>query len=51
MAEGYGPVMEDSCKYVYDKVNPMIKSKTQGRVWVENVRIFEHEKNWADYGI
>ena len=51
MSEGYGPGIEDSCKYVYDKVNPIIKSKTQGRVWVENVRIYEHEKNWADYGV
>ena len=51
MPEGYGPGIEDSCKYVYDKVNPMIKEKTQGRAWVENVRIYEHEKNWADYGV
>ena len=51
MSKGYGPGIEDSCKYVYDKVNPMIKEKTQGRAWVENVRIYEHEKNWADYGV
>ena len=51
MPKGYGPGIEDSCKYVYDKVNPMIREKTQGRAWVENVRIYEHEKNWADYGV
>ena len=51
MTKDYGPGIEDSCKYVYDKVNLMIKEKTQGRAWVENVRIYEHENNWADYGV
>ena len=51
MPKGYGPGIEDSCKYVYDKVNPMIKEITDGRVWIEKVRVYEHENNWAEYGL
>ena len=51
MPEGYGPGIEDSCKWVYDNVNPMIHEKTNNRVWLKNVRVYEHENNWADYGL
>ena len=49
MPSEYGPGIEDSCKYVYDNINPMIQKKTNGRVWIENVRVYEHENNWAEY--
>jgi len=49
MPEGYGPGIEDSCKWVYDNVNPMITEKTNNRVWIEKVRVYEHENNWAEY--
>ena len=49
--EGYGPGIEDSCKWIYDNVNPMIQEKTNNRVWIQKVRVYEHEKNWADYGV
>ena len=29
----------------------MIKEKTNGRAWIEKVRVYEHEKNWAEYGL
>ena len=29
----------------------MIKQKTNNRVWIDKVRIYEHEKNWADFGV
>jgi 6-pyruvoyltetrahydropterin/6-carboxytetrahydropterin synthase len=45
----YGPGIEDSCKYVYDHVNPIIKEMTNGRAWVQCIRIYEHENNWAEY--
>ena len=51
MPKEYGPGIEDSCRYVYDKVNPMIAEKTNGRVWIEKVRVYEHENNWAEYGL
>ena len=51
LPEGYGPGIEDSCKWVYDNVNPMITEKTNGRVWIEKVRVYEHENNWAEYGL
>lgn len=48
---GYGPGIEDSCKYVYDNVNPMIMEQTSGRVWIKSIRVYEHENNWAEYSI
>ena len=51
MSEGYGPGIEDSCKYVYDTVNLMITEKTLGRVWIQKVRVYEHENNWSEYGL
>ena len=33
MPEGYGPGIEDSCRYVFDYANPQIISQTNGRVW------------------
>ena len=49
MPEGYGPGIEDSCKWVYDNVSPMILEKTNNRVWLDCVRVYEHENNWAQY--
>ena len=49
MPEEYGPGIEDSCKYVYDYINPMIQQKTNNRVWIDKVRVYEHENNWAEY--
>ena len=49
MPKEYGPGIEDSCRYVYDKVSPMIAELTDGRVWIEKVRVYEHENNWAEY--
>ena len=51
LPEEYGPGIEDSCKYVYDNINPIIKEKTDGRVWIDKVRVYEHDNNWAEYGV
>ena len=51
MPEGYGPGIEDSCKWVYDNVNRMVSEKTLGRVWIKKVRVYEHENNWAEYQV
>jgi 6-pyruvoyltetrahydropterin/6-carboxytetrahydropterin synthase len=51
MPEGYGPGIEDSCKYVFDHMNIIIKEKTNGRAWIKSVKIYEHENNWAEYGL
>ena len=51
MPKDYGPGIEDSCKWVFDNVSPMITEKTEGRVWIEKVRVYEHENNWAEYGL
>lgn len=50
LPEPYGPGIELSCKYVYDRVNDMVKMKTNGRCGVVSVRIWEHENNSAIYG-
>ena len=49
MPKEYGPGIEDSCKWVFDNVSPMITEKTNGRVWLDCVRVYEHENNWAQY--
>ena len=46
----YGPGIELSCKYVYDKVDQLVKTKTNNRCGVHSVRIWEHENNSAIYG-
>lgn len=46
---GYGPGIEASCKYVYDKFDAVVRSQTQGRCWVAKVEIWEHENNSAIY--
>ena len=51
MPEGYGPGIEDSCKWVYDNITPMIKLLTDNRVWIQKVRVYEHENNWAEYQV
>lgn len=47
--QGHGPGIEGSCKYIHDNINPMIEQMTDGRVWVERVQIWEHERNTAIY--
>lgn len=43
------PGMEGTAKYVFDKVNEMVKKQTEGRVWVTKVEVRENEKNSAFY--
>ena len=49
VTKGYGPGIEASCKYVFDHVNSNIVINSKGRVWVDQVEIFEHENNSAIY--
>ena len=46
---GYGPGIEASCKYVFDKFDSIICSQSDNRCWVESVEIWEHELNSAIY--
>lgn len=39
--------MEGTAHFVYEKVNEMIKEKTNGRAWVTRVECRENEKNSA----
>jgi 6-pyruvoyltetrahydropterin/6-carboxytetrahydropterin synthase len=47
--KGWGPGIEGSCKFVFDTLNPLIKEKTNDRVWIREVEIYEHENNSAAY--
>lgn len=47
--QGWGPGIEGSCKFLYDNIQPMIDKKTEYRVDIECVRIWEHENNSAMY--
>ena len=49
LPEGYYPGIEESCRYLYDMLNPKIKTKTNNRVEITRVEIWETEKNQAEY--
>ena len=49
LPEGYLPGIEESCRYLYDKLSPMIQRKTNNRVVITRVEIWETEKNQAEY--
>ena len=49
--KGWGPGIEASCKFVYDHVQPIITQKTNGRVKITKVEIWEHERNSAVYTV
>ena len=49
MPEGYGPGIEESSRYLYDMINPKIKTKTNNRVEITRVEVWEHENNHAEY--
>ncbi len=46
-SKGHGPGIEQSCKFVFDYLDPKIRFETKGRCWVKSVRIWEHENNSA----
>ncbi len=46
-SKGWGPGIEQSCKFVFDNINPMILEQTGNRCWISKVQIWEHEKNSA----
>ena len=47
--QGWGPGIEQSCKYLYDNINPMILERTGGRCRIARVQVWEHENNSAVY--
>ena len=49
LPKGYGPGIEESCRYLYDMINPKIKTKTNNRVEITRVEVWEHENNHAEY--
>ena len=49
LPDGYYPGIEESCRYLYDMINPMIQKKTNNRVEITRVEIWEHENNHAEY--
>ena len=48
-SKGWGPGIEQSCKFLFDNINPEIKKQTNNRCWIDMVRVWEHEKNSAMY--
>ena len=49
LPDGYYPGIEESCRYLYDELNPIIKKKTNNRVEITRVEVWEHENNHAEY--
>tara|TARA_A100001011_G_scaffold248168_1_gene256434 strand:- start:7692 stop:8141 length:450 start_codon:yes stop_codon:yes gene_type:complete len=51
VTKGWGPGIEASCKHIYDNVANLIHVKTDGRVKIVKVEIWEHERNSAVYTV
>ena len=49
LPDGYYPGIEESCRYLYDMLSPMIQKKTNNRVEITRVEILEHENNSGEY--
>jgi 6-pyruvoyltetrahydropterin/6-carboxytetrahydropterin synthase len=47
--KGHGPGIEQSCKFIFDYLNPLIEQQSNGRCWVHSIEIWEHENNSAIY--
>lgn len=50
MHSPYGPSVEQSSTYVFDKVDHIIKEITNNRCWVQLVQIWEHYNTAIMYG-
>lgn len=48
-SKGHGPGIEQSCKFIFDYLNPLIEQRSNGRCWVHSIEIWEHENNSAIY--
>jgi len=42
---------ERFAEFLYNKINIFLEEETQGRVKAVKVKVYEHEKNSASYGI
>jgi 6-pyruvoyl-tetrahydropterin synthase len=45
--KGWGPGLEGSCQFLYDTIDPQLRSKTNGRCWITKVEIWEKTDNRA----
>lgn len=48
-SRGWGPSIEESCNFVFDHVDAMVREATNGRAWVLRVDIWEKSDNKASY--
>ena len=46
-----GVGIEKFAEWVYKTADIFLEEVTEGRVWVEKVRVYEHENNYAEYGL
>ena len=44
-SKGWGPTIEQSCRFLADHLAPMIEEKSGGRCWIEKIEIWEKEEN------
>lgn len=45
VSKGWGPGIEGSCKFLFDNIQPSVWDKTQDRVNITKIQIWEHEFN------
>jgi 6-pyruvoyltetrahydropterin/6-carboxytetrahydropterin synthase len=48
-SKGWGPGIEQSCKFLFDNINSMIQNLTSNRCEVYKIEVWEHELNSAYY--
>ncbi len=48
-SKGWGPGIEQSCKFLFDNINSMIQNLTFDRCEVYKIEVWEHELNSAYY--
>lgn len=47
--DGQSGSVEGLCRYIYNTFDPLLRSETNDRVWIESVTISEHHKNSSTY--
>lgn len=48
-SKGWGPGIEQSCKFLFDNINTMIQNMTSDRCEIYSVRVWEHALNSSIY--
>lgn len=48
-SKGWGPGIEQSCKFLFDNLNPLVQNQTFDRCEIYKIQVWEHQLNSAIY--